>query len=334
MTDPSTSSSTDAPAPAAAPTDQGGPAPTTRRAAAWRTLSRLTVAVRDADESQIEAAVRTLGSKRRYLAPLGYIAGGFGLLLDGVKLLFSNWRLTLIEILPAVWIWLTFWNLKSHYIRGRDFAYIHGWLALALAIVVVAITVGSYWCNAVFAFAVAGPKPPKIRPAVAQVREHLREILGWGFVVGMAHASATIYVSRWGTNPFTLAMGAVLVVMMVTFVSIPAQFIGAQTAKLSLQDKISGAAASGAMSAVLTSPGFILNRLGLLLAGTAVLRIPGVIVYTIGIALQAAATSGAKAVKLGTKWAAGVEPHDGEESVDAVDPADQVEPPEKVEPVE
>jgi hypothetical protein len=156
----------------------------------------------------------------------------------------------------------------------------------------------------VFAFAVAGPKPPKIRPAVAQVRTHHREILGWGFAVGLAHASATVYVSRWGTNWFTLAMGTVLLVMTVTFVSIPAQFIGAQTAKHSMQDKISGAAASGAMSAVLTSPGFILNRLGLLLAGTSLLRIPGVVLFSIGIALQAAATSGAKAVKLSTKWAA------------------------------
>ncbi len=283
------------------------PAPPTRRAALWETLGRLTVAVRDADESQIEDAMRSLGESRRIYAPLGYIAGGFGLLFDGIKLLFSNWRLTLIEILPAVWIWVTFWNLKSHYLRGRDFAYIHGWLAIALAVVVVAITAGAYWCNAVFAFAVAGPRPPRIRPAVSQVRTHLRTILGWGFVVGMAHASATVFVSRWGTNPFTVVMGVVLLVMMVTFVSIPAQFIGAQTAKVSLQEKISGAAASGAMSAVLTSPGFVFNRVGLLLAGTAVLRIPGVILFSIGIALQAAATSGAKAVKLGTKWAGSAE---------------------------
>ena len=286
--------------------DDGPKAATTRRASLWATLGRLTVAVRDADERQIEDAVRTLGESRRIYAPLGYIAGGFGLLFDGIKLLFSNWRLTLIEILPAVWIWVTFWNLKSHYFKGREFAYIHGWLALALAVVVVSITVGAYWCNAVFAFAVAGPRPPRIRPAVSQVRAHLRTILGWGLVVGMAHASATVYVSRWGKDPFTLAMGAVLLVMMVTFVSIPAQFIGVQT-KSTMQEKISGAAASGAMSAVLTSPGFVFNRLGLLLAGTSILRIPGVILFSIGIALQAAATSGAKAVKLGTKWAGGTE---------------------------
>ncbi len=297
---------TDSPSPPSPPAEPAPPSgPTTRRAALWATVRRLTVAVRDADEKQIEQALVALGRSRRIYAPIGYVAGGFGLLLDGVKLLFSNWRLTLIEILPAVWIWATFWNLKSHYFKGRDFAYIHGWLALALAVVVVAITVGAYWCNAVFAFAVAGPKPPKIRPAVARVRSHRREILGWGFGVGMAHASATVYVSRWGTNWFTLAMGAVLVVMTVTFVSIPAQFIGAQTAKLTLQDKISGAAASGAMSAVLTSPGFILNRVGLLLAGTSVLRVPGVILFSIGVALEAAATSSAKAVKLTTKWATG-----------------------------
>ena len=57
------------------------------------------------------------------------------------------------------------------------------------------------------------------------------------------------------------------------------------------------------MSAVLTSPGFLLNRIGLLLLGVSVLRIPAIIVFSIGVALQAAATSGAKAVKLGSRWA-------------------------------
>ena len=56
---------------------------------------------------------------------------------------------------------------------------------------------------------------------------------------------------------------------------------------------------------MLTSPGFVCNRLGLLMAGTSVLRIPGIAVFSIGVALQAAATSGAKAVKLGTKFASG-----------------------------
>ena len=271
-------------------------------------MGRVAAAVREADEKEIEAAVAQLGQSRRWLAPLSYIAGGFGLLFDGVKLIFLNWRLTLVEILPAVWIWVTFWDLKAHALKGRSFDIVRGPLALVVAAVVVAITVGAYWCNAVFAFAVSGPRPPRIRPAVSKTREHWRLIIGWGFAVGLGHAVATIFVARAGVAWFTLALGLVLLVMMTSFVSVPAQIIGAEQVKLPLKDKLSAGAASGAMSAVLTSPGFLFNRLGLLLAGTQVLQIPGIILFSIGIALQAAATSGAKAVKLGTRFASGSDP--------------------------
>ncbi len=123
--------------------------------------------------------------------------------------------------------------------------------------------------------------------------------------MGLGHAVATIFVARAGVFWFTVALGLVLLVMMTSFVSVPAQIIGAEQVKLPMKDKISAGAASGAMSAVLTSPGFVFNRLGLLLAGTKVLQIPGIILFSIGIALQAAATSGAKAVKLGTRFASG-----------------------------
>ncbi len=268
-------------------------------------MGRVASAVREADEQEIEAAVAQLGQSRRWLAPLSYIAGGFGLLFDGVKLIFLNWRLTVIEILPAVWIWVTFWDLKAHALKGRSFDIVRGPFALVVALVVVAITVGAYWCNAVFAFAVSGPRPPRIRPAVSSTREHWRLIVGWGVAVGLGHAVATIFVARAGTTWFTLALGLVLVVMMTSFVSVPAQIIGAEQVKLPLKDKLSAGAASGALSAVLTSPGFLFNRLGLLLAGTKVLQIPGIILFSIGVALQAAATSGAKAVKLGTRFAKG-----------------------------
>ncbi len=278
----------------------------TRRRDTWyRAVGRVVTAVRDADQAEIERAVDELGQSRRWLAPLSYIAGGFGLLFDGVKLLVLNWRLTLIEILPAVWIWVTFWNLKAHALKGRSFDIVRGPLALALAAVVVLVTVGAYFCNAVFAFAVAGGRPPRIRPAAAQARAHWRLILGWGVAVGLGHAVATIFVARAGKWPFTLALGAVLLVMMTTFVSVPAQIIGLTKTKQPLKTKIGAGAASGALSAVLTSPGFVFNRLGLLLAGTSLFRIPGVVVFSIGVALQAAATSGAKAVKLGSRFAAG-----------------------------
>ena len=84
--------------------------------------------------------------------------------------------------------------------------------------------------------------------------------------------------------------------------SVPAQLIGYTRQKETVKQKVSRTAVGGALSAVLTSPGFMLNRLGLLMFGIHALQIPAVIVFSIGVALQAAATSGAKAVKLGSQF--------------------------------
>jgi len=276
----------------------------TRRVRLWRALTLLIGAVRDADPSQVQAALEDLGSSRRLLAPLGYVAGGFALLFDGLKLLVLNWRLTLIEALPAVWIWLTLWDLKAHFVRGKEFYIVRGPMAFVVALVVVAVAVTSFACNAIFAFAVAGPQPPRIRPAFDKMLGHRRLILGWGVGIGLAHATSTVFVARLGLIPFTVALGTVFVVMSVTFVSVPAQLIGYAKQKESVKQKVSRTAVGGALSALLTSPGLLLNRLGLLMFGVRALQIPAMIVFSIGVALQAAATSGAKAVKLGSHFGA------------------------------
>ena len=41
------------------------------------------------------------------------------MLLEGLRLLISNWRLTLIQVLPAVWIWLALYDLKAHVLHGQ-----------------------------------------------------------------------------------------------------------------------------------------------------------------------------------------------------------------------
>ena len=277
--------------------------PTTRRANFWEVLRRLIAAVRDADNDEIERTLHEVGGRRKWLAPIGFVAGGFALLLDGMKLLVLNWRLSLIEVIPAVWIWLTLWDLKAHFLGGREFYIVRGPLAFVVAAVVVLVATTAYACNAIFAFAVSGPQPPRIRPAVAKARAHKGLIIGWGVGVGLAHAVSTVFVARLGLWPFTIALGAVFVVMSVTFISVPAKLIGEEKPpKLPLRDAMSNGAASGAMSAVLTSPGLLLNRLGLLLFGFKALQIPAIILFTIGVALQAAATSSAKAVKLGSRF--------------------------------
>ena len=47
-------------------------------------------------------------------APLAFAVGAFALLFDGLRLLVSNWRLTLVQLLPAIWIWVAMADLKVH----------------------------------------------------------------------------------------------------------------------------------------------------------------------------------------------------------------------------
>src|SRR4249919_1636746 len=64
-----------------------------RRAAAVARARRLARAILDSDEATVEEAVLRLSRSRRLFAPLALAVGAVIMLFDGVKLLFSNWRL-------------------------------------------------------------------------------------------------------------------------------------------------------------------------------------------------------------------------------------------------
>src|ERR1700741_2421790 len=76
-------------------------------------------AIHENDEAKIEEAVLRVSRSRRALAPLAFAVGALVLLFDGLRLLLSNWRLTLVQILPAMWIWLAMFDLKVHVLHGR-----------------------------------------------------------------------------------------------------------------------------------------------------------------------------------------------------------------------
>jgi hypothetical protein len=48
------------------------------------------------------------------------------MLFDGLKLVFSNWRLSVVQILPAMWIWLAMLDLKAHALHGKSFHALRG----------------------------------------------------------------------------------------------------------------------------------------------------------------------------------------------------------------
>src|SRR5580698_1902701 len=129
--------------------------PRTRRVALSSRARRLVKAINEGDESRVEAAVVQLSQSKRIFAPLTLAIGALLMLFQGVKLLFSDWRLSLIQVLPAMWIWAAMLDLKLHVFKRRELRVWDGSLAVALVIAIVLVTVACYYLNAVFAFAIS-----------------------------------------------------------------------------------------------------------------------------------------------------------------------------------
>ena len=121
-----------------------------------------------------------LSQRKRWLAPLALIVGAFLMLFQGVKLLYTNWRLAVVQIVPAMWIWIAMLDIKLHVLHGKQFHVIRGPLLIPCVLGVTALTAASFYLNGVFAFAISVPGQPKIRPAFGRANGHLRVILAWG----------------------------------------------------------------------------------------------------------------------------------------------------------
>ena len=83
-------------------------------------------AIEQSDEAKIEDAVLRLSRSRRVFAPLVFAVGAFALLFDGLKLLITNRRLLLVQIPPAVWIWVAMADLKAHVLHDKSFNVLRG----------------------------------------------------------------------------------------------------------------------------------------------------------------------------------------------------------------
>jgi hypothetical protein len=307
-----------------------GQAPATRRTRIAALFRRLIKGIREGDDDQVEQAVLSLSQRSRLLAPLALIVGAFAVLFQGIKLLVTNWKLTLIQVLPAMWIWLAMLNLKGHVFRGRQFNIVRGPLLVPLLLSVIAVTAAAFYLNAVFGFAIAqSGKKPEIKPAFAEARAHIGTILAWGFVVGLALGISGLVVTRWGLGWFVLSFGIVTGVMMFSYVALPSRLLGLQPG-MSRRDKLASSAIGGAVGVLVCSPPYWLGRLAIIMLGSAVLRIPAIIILAIAVVLQTGATSAVKAVKMSAKIVAGRAPEEeseeeSEESVaaPAAEPLDE-----------
>jgi hypothetical protein len=279
------------------------------------TLRTWTIRLLDAvrgDEADIASAVEELARSHRLLSPLALGVGGIAMLLGGVRLLVSNWRLTLVQVLPAVWIWLAMYDLRAHFLHGRAFRELEEPMLVLSIAAIAAVTIAVFFLNAVFGFAIAQAGRPRVRVAIAEARSRLPPILLSGGALGLALGLAVLVAPRAGRPWFAVSLGAVLAAMMVAYIAVPSRLIGAEPAA-SRRDRLSASAVGGLLGVALSTPPYILGRVGLLMIGSPVLRIPGALLFLLGATLQAGATSAVRAVKVGARLG-GVDPGDGRSS--------------------
>ena len=271
-----------------------------RFAALSARIRTLVQAVQENDEAKIEEAILHLSESRRVFAPLAFAVGAFVMLFNGLRLLVTNWRLTLVQILPAMWIWLAMFDLKVHVLQGRSFNALRGPVLIPIVLLIIAITIACFFLNAVFAFAVSRPGRPLVRPAVAQARQHLTPIVASGAVVGALLAFSTMIVTRWERPWFTISLGITVGVMMVSYVAVPARLIGAKPPHQSRRDRLAGAAVGGALSVTVCTPPYVLGRVGILMLGSSgvLVFIIGIFAASLGVTLQAGATGAVRAIKM------------------------------------
>lgn len=248
----------------------------------------------------VEEAVLRLSRSHRAFAPLAFAVGGFAMLFQGLKILLTNWRLTIVQVLPAMWIWFATYDLKAHVLQGKSLPALRGPVLIPLVLAIAAVTAASFFLNAVFAFAIVQPGTPRVRPAFAQARAHRAAALTSGFVVGVALGIVTMYGTRWDRPWFGISLSIVLAVMMVCYVAVPSRLIGVKPAA-SKRDKLTATAVGGTVGAVVSTPPYLLARLGVLMLGSKALFIPGIVVVAFGATLQAGATGAVKTVKMSAK---------------------------------
>ncbi len=262
-------------------------------------------AIREGDQAEIEEAVLRVSRRSRWLAPLALTVSTLALLLDGFRLIFSNWRLTVMQVLPAMWVWIAMFDFKVHVFHGRSTHLVMGWKAWVAALLVAGITVIAFYVNAISAFAIMAPGGPSIPEGRESARRNWRPIVMSGLIVGLMLGWATVFAARHGKPWFALSLGISVGLLMLCYVSVPARLLGTDMKALSRKDKVVSAAVTGAISGVAAAPAYVISRVGILMLGTHSLFIPGIFVTVVGFTLEAGASSAVRAVKMSMKLMAG-----------------------------
>jgi hypothetical protein len=270
-------------------------------------VRRILRGIKDGNETDLHAALQSHQGRRNLYFLLTLTVGALIMLLQGLKLLFVNWRLSLLQVLPAMWIWAAMFYFKVHFFRGREFRLWYGPGAMLSILAIMLITIASLYLNAVFAFAIAAPGHPEIRPAFRLAKTYLPATAAIGAVLGLALGVSVVVVPRWGHFWFALSLGIVIGLEMVIYVALPSRLIGI-TPGGTRRDKLAASVVGGAIGACICTPPYAVGRVGIILLGSGTWFPLGVVMVAVGFGLQAGATGAVKAVKMSAKFLVGMEP--------------------------
>jgi hypothetical protein len=176
-------------------------------------------AVRATDPARAQEIISELSGRSRWLTPLAYIAGTLAVVFDGIALLLKSWRLTLLQLVPAAWIYAMTWNIRSHLFAHRNPPTAH---VVVIAVGARVVAQVAYWCNATLAFTLTQDGVPKITPAFAEARTHWRAISGLALITGSLQAVIWLVLPQWRLSVFWLALVGMFVVQIYLFVALPA----------------------------------------------------------------------------------------------------------------
>jgi hypothetical protein len=259
-------------------------------------LKRAVAAVRATDATRVESALTDLGGRRRWLTPVVFAAGAVALVFDGVVLLLQNWRLTLLQALPAIWIWVMTWNLKTNFVTKPT---ISTGFAIIAAIGVVTAAQVAYWCNAIFAYTMVQERVDT-RAAFREARARWHLIGGLALLTGGVQATIWLLMPRLNTHWLWLALLVMFVVQIYLFIAIPCWLIGVRKTG-SRRERAAQSVTTGVLSGIASLPGFLLNRVGWLLLGSGGLGVLGGVLVAIGAVFHVTASSSVRVVKLSVR---------------------------------
>jgi hypothetical protein len=270
------------------------PAPDLPARGRWATLVATIDAIRTTDPSRIDELVFELSAKYRWLTPLAYVAGTLAVVFDGVLILLRSWRLTLLQLVPATWIWAMSWNLRNHMFAHEKPPVSH---TVIVAVVDLLVAQIAYWCNAVFAYTLAQDGPADIRAAYASAKPHWKAISGTALVTGGMSAVTWIVLPHFKLTWFWVALAGIFVLQIYLFVALPVWLLRIKKTG-TRKERGLRSLTTGVLSGIASIPGFLLNRIGLLLLGIGPLWWLGIILLSIGAVIHVTASSSVRVVKM------------------------------------